>query len=51
MIWKRFLPHWMSMRRYHTYSGGGKRPDCEFCNEVVFFVMGTYFGYRIGKNE
>lgn len=37
-------------RNFYTYDGGHNY-DCKICNDIFFFVLGSYFGYIISKNK
>ncbi len=42
------IPYTVGFKRFNTYDYG-KGPECEFCNDLLFFAVGMYFGYIIGK--
>ncbi len=35
--------------RFNTYDF--HEPKCEFCSDALFFIVGMYFGYHIGKDR
>ncbi len=44
------IPYTIDFKRFNTYNYG-REPNCEFCNDILFFAVGMYFGYYIGKNK
>jgi hypothetical protein len=46
----RRIPYTVGFKRFNTYNYG-REPNCEFCNDLLFFVVGMYFGYHIGKDK
>jgi hypothetical protein len=43
-LWK--VPY----RSMNTYNFR-KEPDCEFCDNALYFIVGMYFGYHMGKRK
>ncbi len=44
------IPYSVGFKRFNTYNYG-REPECEFCNDLLFFGLGMYFGYIIGKDK
>ena len=46
------IPYTIGYKRYNSYSYGRRpEPDCEFCNDLLFFAVGMWCGYMIGKDK
>ena len=44
------VPYTIGYKRYNSYNYG-KEPDCEFCSDLLFFAVGMWCGYMIGKDK
>ena len=44
------IPYTMNNKRYYSYNYKQK-PDCEFCDNLLFFGLGMWCGYMISKDR
>lgn len=44
------VPYIIGYKKFNNY-GHRPEPDCEFCSDLLFFAVGMWCGYAIGKDK